>query len=150
MCQEFLAFAQSLPKWFKVNRSSLNKTLPLRQLTNTFPIFGREPDVRNFSAGDVIFSAGQAAEGLMYAVLDGEVEITVQDRVLETVTTNGVFGEMALIDQAPRSATAIAQTNGRLAAVTDKRFMVLVSQNPRFAIDMMQLHTQRVRRYKAS
>ena len=117
---------------------------------NTFPIFGREPDIRNFSAGEVIFSAGQAADGLMYAVLDGEVEITAQDRVLEMVTTNGVFGEMALIDQAPRSATAIAKTNGRLAAVSDKRFMVLVSQNPRFAIDMMQLLTERIRRNTTS
>lgn len=116
----------------------------------TFPIFGREPDVRPFSAGEVIFSAGQPANGLMYAVLEGEIEISAQDKVLETVSTDGVFGEMALIDQAPRSATAVAKSNGRLAAVTDKRFMVLVSQNPRFALDLMQLLAERLRRHTAS
>lgn len=117
---------------------------------NTFPIFGREPDLRDFAAGEVIFSAGDPANGLMYAVLEGEVEITSQDKVLETVGKDGVFGEMALIDQAPRSANAVAKTAGRLAAVTDKRFTVLVSQNPRFALELMQLLAQRVRRNTAS
>jgi CRP-like cAMP-binding protein len=86
----------------------------------------------------------------MYAVLDGEVEIKANDKVLETVTKDGVFGEMGLIDRAPRTASAVAKTNGRLATVTDKRFTVLVSQNPRFALELMQLLSERIRRNTVS
>jgi CRP/FNR family cyclic AMP-dependent transcriptional regulator len=56
-----------------------------------------------------------------------------------------VFGEMALIDQKPRSASAIGKTGGRVAAITAKRFQVLVSQNPRFALQMLQVMSERVR-----
>lgn len=110
----------------------------------TFTVFNNEPDVRPFSAGQVIFEQGQPGD-FMYAVLEGEVEINRQNRILETVTAGGVFGEMALVDQKPRSASAIGKTNGRLAAVTPKRFQVLVSQNPHFALQMLQLMAERVR-----
>ena len=73
------------------------------------------------------------------------MEIKRQNRVLESVPVGGVFGEMALIDQKPRSASAIGQTNGRVAAITARRFQVLVSQNPHFALQMLQLLAERVR-----
>jgi CRP/FNR family cyclic AMP-dependent transcriptional regulator len=101
--------------------------------------------VRPFSAGQVIVQDGQPGDG-MYTVLAGEVEINRQNRVLESIPAGGVFGEMALIDLQPRSAAAIAKTDGQLAAITSRRFTVLVSQNPRFALQMLQLRAERVRR----
>ena len=47
----------------------------------TFNVFNNEPDVRPFSAGQVIFEQGQPGD-LMFAVLEGEVEIKRQNRVL--------------------------------------------------------------------
>ena len=110
----------------------------------TFNVFNNEPDVRPFSAGQVIFEEGQPGD-LMFAVLEGEVEINRQNRVLESIPAGGVFGEMGLIDQKPRSASAIGKTDGRVAAITARRFQVLVSQNPHFALQMLQLLAERVR-----
>ena len=110
----------------------------------TFNVFNNEPDVRPFSAGQVIFEEGQPGD-LMFAVLEGEVEINRQNRVLESISAGGVFGEMGLIDHKPRSASAIGKTDGRVAAITARRFQVLVSQNPHFALQMLQLLAERVR-----
>jgi CRP/FNR family cyclic AMP-dependent transcriptional regulator len=54
--------------------------------------------------GDVVFKDGDAPDK-MYVVLSGEVEILLRDTVIETVPQGGTFGEMALIDGSPRSAT---------------------------------------------
>jgi len=111
----------------------------------TFEIFHNEPDVRTLPAGQVIFTEGQPSNGLMYAVLDGEVIITRNQQTLETVGPGGVFGEMALLDQQARSGTAMARTDCRVAAITEQRFTRLVTQNPLFALGMMRLLAERVR-----
>jgi len=111
-----------------------------------FHIFNNEPDVRAFTTGQVIFSEGQPSDGLMYALLEGEVELVRGRQVLATNLPGGVFGEMGLLDHAPRSATAYAKTDCRLAAITEQRFIKLVSQNPLFALDMMRLLSERIRR----
>lgn len=58
----------------------------------------------------------------------------------------GVFGEMALLNQLPRTASAIAKTDCRVAVITAQRFTRLVSQSPYFALDMMRLLAERLRR----
>jgi CRP-like cAMP-binding protein len=116
----------------------------------TIQIFNNEPDIRSFPAGHVIFSEGQPGDGLMYAVLEGEVELIRQDRLLDTAAAGSVFGEMALLDQQPRSASAIVKTDCRLAVITEQRFTRLVSQNPHFALSMMRLMAERIRNNLAS
>jgi len=111
-----------------------------------FRIFNNETDVRSFTTGQVIFSEGQPSEGLMFAVLEGEVDIKKGGRFLATNLPGGLFGEMGLLDHAPRSATATARTDCRVAAITEQRFNKLVSQNPLFALDMMRLLSERIRR----
>jgi CRP/FNR family transcriptional regulator, cyclic AMP receptor protein len=83
---------------------------------------------------------------LMYVVLEGEVEILVGEKSVETIGVGGIFGEMALIDDGPRSATARAKTACKLVPVTPKRFMFLVEQTPFFAIHVMKLMSERMRR----
>jgi len=114
-----------------------------------FELLRREPDVRSFSERDVIFEEGQAGDS-MFAVLEGEVELCKGERVLETVVAGGVFGEMALIDHEPRSASAIAKTACSVIAVGEKRFTMLVQQTPYFALQIMQVLAQRLRRNTAS
>ena len=81
----------------------------------------------------------------MFVVLEGSVRLSVTGRTLEKVGKGGVFGEMALIDSAPRSATATALTACTLVPVTAQRFKALVKESPDFAIDIMRVMAARLR-----
>jgi CRP-like cAMP-binding protein len=63
------------------------------------------------------------------------------------VHTGGIFGEMALIDHRERSADVIAKTDVRVAAIDQKRFLYLVRNHPFFAIEVMKVMTDRLRRF---
>jgi len=95
--------------------------------------------------GDVVFKDGDAPDK-MYVVLSGEVEILLRDTVIETVPQGGTFGEMALIDGSPRSATVIAKTDSQVAAIDKKTFMFLVDEMPYFALFVMHNMVDRLRR----
>ena len=98
-----------------------------------------------FEAGQVIFSEGDSGE-LMYVVHEGEVELHVKAQLVETLGAGGVLGEMALIDHAPRVATATAKTACKLVPVTEKRFVFMVQQTPHFALQIMRVMAERLRR----
>lgn len=112
--------------------------------TTTIDFLQREGAEQAFTAGQTIFSIGDAGE-LMYVVVNGEADILIDGQTVETVGAGGILGEMALIDAQPRSATVIAKTDCALVSVDGKRFERLVSHHPRFAIQMMQVLTQRLR-----
>jgi CRP-like cAMP-binding protein len=110
-----------------------------------FRIFaGAAVPVREFKAGDVIFNHGDAAEEL-FIIKSGEVEIRLGNRVLEKLSNYNFFGEMALIDSAPRSATAVAVTDVKLVPVGEKQFLFLVSNTPYFALNVMRILATRLR-----
>jgi len=100
--------------------------------------------VRDFKAGDVIFRQGDPAHEL-FIVQSGEVEIRLGNRVLETLPQYSIFGEMALIDSAPRSATAIASSDAKLVPVSEKQFLFLISNTPYFALNVMRVIARRLR-----
>ena len=99
---------------------------------------------RDFKAGDVIFRQGDPAREL-FIVQSGEVEIHLGNRLLETLPQYSIFGEMALIDNAPRSATAIAATDAKLVPVSEKQFLFLISNTPYFALNVMRVMARRLR-----
>ena len=109
-------------------------------------ILRREPDLRSYQRGDVIFKAGDPGDS-MFAVVDGMVEIRIHDATVETIAAGGVFGEMGLIDGLPRSADAVAASDCNLAVISEKRFLRLVEMMPQFALQMMRVITQRLRRH---
>ena len=111
----------------------------------TIEILRRETDLRAFGAGETILKLGDAGNCL-FAVIEGTVAIDIGGVVVEEVAPGGIFGEMALIDHAPRSASARAATDCRIAAIDEKRFLRLVEQTPRFALQVMQVITERLRR----
>ncbi len=108
-------------------------------------IFENEKNTQTFSAGQKIFNEGDPGE-TMFVVLEGIVDILKQDKVINTILAGNVFGEMALIDRQPRSASAVARENTKIAAIDAGRFMILVQHNPFFALEMMQVLTQRIRK----
>ena len=111
-------------------------------------MFVNETDPRVCGLGEVIFSTWDMGFE-MYVVLDGEVELKVDSTVLETLGPGQPFGEMALIDQSPRTATAIARTPCKLAVIPERRFLFMVQQNPEFALLIMKVMADRLRRMNA-
>ena len=89
-----------------------------------------------FKAGDTVFKEGDPGDQ-MYVVLEGEVDIIVHNNLVETVSVDNFLGEMALIDERPRSATAVAKTDCKLAPINQNRFKFLVQQTPHFALHLI-------------
>ena len=98
-----------------------------------------------YAAGDVIFAEGDKGDA-MFVVRTGEVTIERGGSVMETLSGGGVFGEMALIDGSPRSATARAKTDCEVAPINEKTFLFLVHETPFFAIAVMRTLADRLRR----
>lgn len=103
-----------------------------------------EVPVWYLKAGEKIFNEGDPAAEL-YVIKSGRVEIQQGNRLLGTLEANDIFGEMALIDPAPRSASAIATTDAALVPISKKQFLILVSRAPTFAIDVMAVLVRRLR-----
>jgi phosphoserine phosphatase RsbU/P len=99
------------------------------------------------AAGETIFSVGEVGF-TMYFILSGRVHITTAgNHLLDQLTAGQIFGEMALIDNQVRSATATAITDTTLALISKNRFRELTQQSPTFAIDVMATMSARVRRF---
>ncbi len=109
-----------------------------------FELFTRNSDVLPFLAGNTIFEQGDEAD-CFYVVRRGAVRIHEGDRELETVAAGGIFGEMALVDGSPRSATATAATNCELVPVDEQCFHALIRQAPYFAQSVMRVLAARLR-----
>jgi|SRR5688572_2039215 len=111
-------------------------------------LFATEAEPRTCGLGEVIFRMyDMGAE--MYVVLEGEVDLMIDDHVFETLGPGEPFGEMALIDQSPRVATAVAKTPCKLAVISEKRFLFLVQQTPYFALHIMKVMCDRLRKMHA-
>src|SRR5262249_870449 len=102
-------------------------------------------DAIKFDAGQSIFKEGDVGDN-MYVVVDGEVDLTVHGKPVETVKEGGILGEMALIEHKPRTASATARTNCSLVPVSEKRFLFLIQQTPFFAQFVMRVMAERLRR----
>jgi CRP/FNR family transcriptional regulator, cyclic AMP receptor protein len=99
---------------------------------------------KTVEAGELIFSEGDAAEE-MYGVVDGRVELRINDSVIAGLGPDESFGEMAIIDSSPRSATAIAAEDTTLAVIDRKQFLFLVHETPNFALQVMASLANRIR-----
>jgi CRP-like cAMP-binding protein len=73
------------------------------------------------------------------------VAISIRGAVVERVGPGGVFGEMALIDQSPRSANAAAETDCTLLAINRNVFLSMVKSDPTFGISLLSSMAERVR-----
>lgn len=111
-------------------------------------LFEKSSDYTVVPAGHVVFKTGDAGD-FMYAVIGGEVEIRVNGKLIETVAAGGIFGEMALIENKPRSADAVVKTEAKLVAVDRNRFLFMVQQTPFFALQVLGIVTERLRHLMA-
>ena len=105
---------------------------------------GNDIEGRSAKAGSVIFREGDEANEL-FVIKSGQVRIQIGNRTITELGQDSIFGEMALIDSEPRSATAVAVTDVELVPVSEKQFLFLVSQTPYFALKVMRVLAQRLR-----
>lgn len=96
-------------------------------------------------AGAVIFAAGEPGE-CMYVLRSGEARIEAGGAEVDRVGAGDILGEMALLDHGPRSATAVAETDCELAPIDARRFVFLVQETPYFALEVMKVLADRLRR----
>lgn len=110
---------------------------------------GGKPE--SFEAGATIFAEGDKSNRLlfkrdkMFIVILGEVEMVAQGKVLGSIRPGEIFGEMAVIAQAPRTATARAKVQSTLIALDDKQFEAALQAKPEFALMMMSVMNHRLR-----
>lgn len=108
-------------------------------------ILRRGIPLRWFEAGERIFLERDAGDA-MYVVRSGSVEVVDRYSVVEQIGEGGVFGEMAIIDDAPRAATARASCPTEVAVIDKPAFLALVADEPDFALYIMRLMAERARR----
>jgi len=113
--------------------------------TNFLSLFSHETVGRKLAPGEVLFKVGDPPDSL-YIVRSGELQIFDGTLAFETVGEGGIIGEMALVDQSPRSASVKALTAAEVIPVDQKRFLWMVSQTPFFSIRVMRVLTARLRK----
>ena len=114
----------------------------------TVNLFKNVADVEAFPAGAIIFEQGEFGD-VMYLVEDGEIDIMIGNQVMETVRANGIFGEMALISDLPRSATAVVKSDCKLIPLDEQKFKMHVQLTPMFSLQVMKTMTNRMQAMNA-
>jgi CRP-like cAMP-binding protein len=96
---------------------------------------------RDFAAGTVLFEEGQPGD-YMYVVQSGDVEIRRQvgetARILAVLAAGEFFGEMAILNARPRSATAVVRTDARLLVIEGKTFEAMLRARPEVALRIIK------------
>ena len=106
--------------------------------------FRDRDDLVEFPARTVIFSEKDVAD-VMYVILKGEVELTLHGEPLGMEGEGGIFGEMAMINETNRSATATSLTKVKLAKLDHDTFTEFVEKNTDFALHVMAVLANRLR-----
>ena len=117
--------------------------LPKSLLSDLERVLGSEART-SYESGQSIIKEGQTGV-LMYVVLYGRVAISVGGKLVEKLGPGGVFGEMALIDRAPRLASAVADTACTLLTLDRHGFLKLVKKSRRFAASLLTAVSERAR-----
>jgi len=90
-----------------------------------------------YPAGRIVMTEGERGAAL-FAVLKGRVAIRIGDSLVEKVGRGGIFGEMSLVDRRPRLATAVAETDCMLLAMSRHMFLHLVKRSPKFGAALLK------------
>lgn len=106
--------------------------------------FKHSDDFRSFKAGEQVFVEGQDGHE-MFVVKTGQVQLSASGITLETVEPGGILGEMSLISEDKRTATAKALVDSQLVPIDREKFRFLVQQTPDFALEVMKILTVRLK-----
>jgi CRP-like cAMP-binding protein len=128
------------------------------ELIRQFPIFSKiQPAMQKllcfsaerltYDAGQVIFNAGDTADAA-YVVIEGTVEISVPTPsgpiIINTMTKNEILGEIAIVGEVPRTATAKALTKLETLKISKELFIKIIRENPDAAIELIKILASRL------
>lgn len=124
-------------------------TTPPGLLSAELRALGRPDQIRHFRAGETIFATGDPGDGL-YVIESGRVRIianiaNTEPRVLATFGPGDFLGEMAVLDAAPRSASAQAETDTRALFLSRDEFLQLLEARPPLALGLIRDFSRRMR-----
>jgi CRP/FNR family cyclic AMP-dependent transcriptional regulator len=128
------------------------------ELIRQFPIFSKiQPAMQKllcfsaerltYDAGQVMFNAGDSADAA-YVVIEGTVEISVPTPsgpiIINTMTKNEILGEIAIVGEVPRTATAKAVTKLETLKISKELFIKIIRENPDAAIELIRILAARL------
>jgi CRP-like cAMP-binding protein len=128
------------------------------ELIRQFPIFSKiqpamqkllcfSADRLTFAAGQVIFNAGDVGDSA-YVIIDGTVEISVPTPsgpiVINEMSKNDLLGEIAIVGEVPRTATAKAMTRLETLKISKELFMKIIRENPDAAAELIRILAARL------
>jgi CRP-like cAMP-binding protein len=128
------------------------------ELIRQFPIFSKiQPAMQkllcfsaerlNYDAGQVIFNAGDVGDSA-YIIIDGTVEISVPTPsgpiIINNMVKNDLLGEIAIVGEVPRTATAKALTKCETLKISKELFMKIIRENPDAAIELIRILASRL------
>jgi signal transduction histidine kinase len=107
--------------------------------------------LRRFPAGEPIFTEGDPGHAL-YVINRGRVEISAlvadgERKILAHVTDGDFFGEMSVLDDQPRSASAVAEVESEIWEVSRDELLRVLERSPRVAVSLLRAFSQRLREF---
>jgi CRP-like cAMP-binding protein len=108
-------------------------------------LFKHDQHAVSVPTGSAVFRDGEEGDH-MFGVISGEIAIVKHGTLIERIGPGGIVGEMALVDHSPRSADAVAQQDSQLAVIDRRRFEHLVANHPTFALQVMAVMAERLRK----
>lgn len=137
------------------NPSAL-KTVPFFQglPQEDLDVIWQHTTIKSFQKNTIILNEGDLTDSF-YVVLDGKVKIFLSNEsgkeiVLAVEGCGAIFGEMALLDDAPRSTSIMTLEASRFAVISRHDFKSVLAKNPEIAFSLIRLLSQRVRRLTES
>ncbi len=118
-------------------------------LASELPALEHTAQLRSYKAGRNIFQEGDPGDGL-YVIVEGKVRITClvdedQRRVLSRLGPGDFFGEMAVLDNQPRSATATAETDTGVYFILREDLHRIIDRSPNLAVNLVTEFSVRMR-----
>ena len=128
------------------------------ELIRQFPIFSKiQPAMQKllcfsaerltYDAGQVIFNAGDPGDAA-YVVIEGTVEISVPTPngpiIINNMTKNDILGEIAIVGEVPRTATAKAVSKLETLKISKELFMKIIRENPDAAVELIKILAARL------
>ncbi|MDR3664351.1 MAG: cyclic nucleotide-binding domain-containing protein [Mycobacterium sp.] len=114
---------------------------PVHRVTG---LFRNAQQTLQVPAGRVVFQEGDPGNE-MFGIVEGQIQLQTNNRIIALLGADDVFGEMALVDSSPRMATAVATVDTVLAVIDKHRFLFLVHETPTFALSVMSAMADRFR-----
>ena len=114
-----------------------------------FGLFRHASNTKVYPPETTIFQEGEEGHA-MYAIKRGRVVVLVDGKAVDTLGEEEVFGEMALLEHKTRSAKVVTLEETELVEIDESQFYDLVQQNSDFALQLMRLLSERLRRVQSS